>query len=296
MGFCFIIICWFLLVPGRVPGLVSLLFWFSVPSSFPCSFWFRVGFRTCLPTLMAFCSIIICWFLLVPGRVPDLSPYSLAFCSIIICWFLLVPGRVPRLVSLLFWHSVPSSFAGFFWFRVGFRTCLPTLMGFCFIIICWFLLVPGRVPGLVSLLLWVSVPLSFAEFAGSFWFRVGFRTCLPTLWHSVPSSFAGFFWFRVGFRGLSPYSFDILFHRHVRVGFRGWTSWKHDVLLFGIYAGVIFVLLKEMHPAFAEIDLRVSLRGSVAAAFAATGVGGREVSWSQRPGELTTKRPVRMLK
>ena len=74
-------------------------------------------------------------------------------------------------------------------FRVGFRTCLPTLMGFCFFIICWFLLVPGRVPGLVSLLLWVS----------------------------VSSSCAGFFWFRVGFRGLSPYSYGFLFHHHLLV-------------------------------------------------------------------------------
>ena len=153
MDFCFFIICWFLLVPGRVRGFVSLLLWVSVPSSFAGFFWFRVGFRTCFPTLVAFCSVII----------------SL---------FLLVPGRVPGLVSLLLWVSVSSSFAGFFWFRVGFGAYLPTLMGFCFIIICWFLLVPDRVPGLVSLPLWVSVPTSFA---GSFWLRVGFRACLSIL-------------------------------------------------------------------------------------------------------------------
>ena len=33
-----------LLVPGRVPGLASLLLWHFVPSSFPGSFWFQVGF------------------------------------------------------------------------------------------------------------------------------------------------------------------------------------------------------------------------------------------------------------
>ena len=53
-------------------------------------------------------------------------------------------------------------------------------------------LIPCRVPGLVSLL----------------------------FWHSVPSSFPGSFWFGVRLRG--PYSFDILFHHHwFWVGSRG---------------------------------------------------------------------------
>ena len=37
----------------------------------------------------------------------------------------LVPGRVPGLVSLAFWHSVPSSFSGSFWFSAGFRGLSP---------------------------------------------------------------------------------------------------------------------------------------------------------------------------
>ena len=132
MNFCFIIICWFLLVPGRVPGFVSLLLWVFVSSSFAGFFWFRVGFRTCLPTLVAFCSIIICSFLLVPGRVQDLSPYFFCF---LFHHHLLVPsvcGWGSGRVSLLLWHSIPSPCPGSFWFRVGFRTCLPTFFGFLF--------------------------------------------------------------------------------------------------------------------------------------------------------------------
>ena len=103
----------------------------------------------------------------------------MAFCSNLIHHDFLVPSgcRVPGLVSLLFWHSVPSSFPGSFWFWVG--ACLPSLLAFCSIII----------PGLVSLL----------------------------FGHSVPSSFPGSFWFWVGFRGLSPYFCGILFHHHFLV-------------------------------------------------------------------------------
>ena len=135
------------------------------------------------------------------------------FCSIMICWFLLVLAGVPVLVSLLLSSffpqesgSVPSWFAGASWFRLGFRclspffsllsflrkgvlfhhdllvslgsgwgsgACLPSSLffgsgacplsslfflssgkGFCSIImICWFLVVPAGVPVLVSLLL-----------------------------------------------------------------------------------------------------------------------------------------------
>ena len=121
------------LFPGTVPGLVSLVFCHSVPSSFPCSFRFRVGFRI---------------------RFRGLS--LAVFCAIIISCFLLVPATVPGFVSLLFWHSVPSSFPfGSSW---GSGVCLPTFLsfllpgkGFCSIMISWFLLVLDRVPGLVSL-------------------------------------------------------------------------------------------------------------------------------------------------
>ena len=109
-------------VPARVPGLVSLLFCPIIMS------WFRLGFQglspysfgilfhhflvparvpgPCLPTLLASCSIIISGF---PLGFQGLSPYSF---GILFHHHFRVPARVPRLVSLLFWHSVPSSFPG----------------------------------------------------------------------------------------------------------------------------------------------------------------------------------------
>ena len=166
--FCSVIISSFLLVPGRVPGLVFLLLWVSVsssfagfflfwvgvrglspysfgnlfphhllvssasgygsgaclptvPSSFADFFWFRVGFRTDLPILTGFRFIIICWFLLVPGRVPGLVPLLFHH-----------HGHGFGLVSLLFCHSVPLSFAGSFWFLVGFRGLSPYSFGILF--------------------------------------------------------------------------------------------------------------------------------------------------------------------
>ena len=41
-------------------------------------------------------------------------------------------GQGSGLVSLLLWASVSSSFAGFFWFRVGFRGLSPYSYGFLF--------------------------------------------------------------------------------------------------------------------------------------------------------------------
>ena len=40
---------WFHLVPGRVPGLASLVLWLCVPSWFPPSFLFQLGFRGLFP-------------------------------------------------------------------------------------------------------------------------------------------------------------------------------------------------------------------------------------------------------
>ena len=158
------------LVPGRVPGLVSLLFgilfhhhvlvrvgfqglslfWYSVPSSFPGSIWFRVGFRG-----LSSCGILFHHHFLLPSGSGLGSgvclPSLLAFCSIIMSWFHLVLGRVPGLVSLVSWHSVPSSCLGSFWFRVGFRGLSPYSFGILFLII--------------------SV---------SFWFQLGFRSLFLT--------------------------------------------------------------------------------------------------------------------
>ena len=280
-GLCSLMICWLLLVPAGVPVLVSLLL-----SSFrtkvlfhhdllvpPGSGW---GSGACLPSSLfflasgkGFCSIMICWFLLVPAGV-----------SVLVS--LLLSSLVPVLVSLLLSSffpqergSVPSWFAGSSWFRLGFRclspffsllwfrclspffsllsflrkgvlfhhdllappgsgwgssaclpsslffgsgACLPSSLfflssgqGFCYIMICWFLLVPAGVPVLVSLLL-------------SFF--------LPQDRGSVPSWFAGSSWFRLGFRCLSPFlsllSFlrkGVLFHHDLLVPLgSGWGS------------------------------------------------------------------------
>ena len=123
------------LVPARVPGLVSLLFWHPVPSSFPGS---GQGSGASLPTLLASCSIIILWFWL---GFRGLSPYSfgilfhhhfmvparlLGLVSLLFHHHFLVPARVPGLVSLLFWQSVPSSVPGSGW---GCGACSPNSSG-----------------------------------------------------------------------------------------------------------------------------------------------------------------------
>ena len=222
-GLCSLMICWLLLVPAGVPVLVSLLLssFFpqesgSVPSWFAGSSWFRLGFR-CLSPLFSllsflrkkFCSIMICWFLLVLAF-RCLSPFLFFFfssgkrcCSIMVCWFLLVPAQERG--------SVPPWFCG--------------------------LLVPAGVPVLVSFLLPSFFPQERGSvpswFAGSSWFRLGFRCLSPffsLLWFrclspffslltffpqargSVPSWFAGSSLFRLGFQCLSPF-FSLLWLR-----------------------------------------------------------------------------------
>ena len=295
-GFCSIMICWFLLVPARVPVLVSFLLssFFpqergSVPSWFAGSAWFRLGFRCLSPffSLLSFlrAGVLFHHDLLAPsgsgcgsGACLRSSLFFLSsgkgFCSIMICWFLLVPAGVPVLVSFVlsslvpvlvslllssFFRqgrgSVPSWFAGSSCFRLGFRclspffsllwfrclslffsllsflrkgvlfhhdllvplgsgwgsgACLPSSLfflssgkGFCSIMICWFLLVPARVPVLVSFLLSSLAPV-LVSLLRSFSF--------PQDTGSVPSWFAGSSWFRVGFRCLSPF-FSLLWFR-----------------------------------------------------------------------------------
>ena len=213
------------LAPARVPGLVSLLFWNPVPSSFLG----YVGFRGLSPYSLASCSIIISWFRL---RFRGLSPTLLASCSIIISWFrlgfrdlspyssgtlfhhpFLVPARVPGLVAqtALELNGVLNSFkkqfcsTGIFGFRVFY-----SILAFCSIIISLVLLfrvgfqglspqssgilfhlhflVPGRVPGIVSLLFWNPVPSSFLGYVVPA--RVPALVSL-LFWHPVPSSFLG---------------------------------------------------------------------------------------------------------
>ena len=109
---------WFPLVPARDPGFVSRLF-FLLPAK-------------------GFCSILIFWLCLRKFR--GLSPYFSFFC----------PER----------DSVPSGFPVSSWFRLGFRRLSPFFFfvlvkrkGFCFILICWFLLVRVWVQALAYLLL-----------------------------------------------------------------------------------------------------------------------------------------------
>ena len=128
----------------------------SGPSLFAGSFWFRLGFRCLSPlfSLLSFLrkGVLFHHDLLVPsgsgwgsGACLLYSLFFLSsgkgFCSIMICWFLLVPAGVPVLVSLL-----PSSL-------VPVLVSLLLSSWFCSIMICWFLLVLAGVPVLVSLLL-----------------------------------------------------------------------------------------------------------------------------------------------
>ena len=71
---------------------------------FPKQLWSWMGFSI-LPR-NRFCSSIISGFWL---GFRGLSPYSF---GILFHHHFLVPARVPGLVSLLFWHPVPSSFPG----------------------------------------------------------------------------------------------------------------------------------------------------------------------------------------
>ena len=145
-GPCSLMICWLLLIPGFrcLSPFFSLLSFLRkgvlfhhdllVPlgsgwGSGAClasSLFFGSG--ACLPSSLiflssgkGFCSIMICWFLLVPARVPALVSLILSslvsvlvslllsswFCSIMVCWFQLVPAGVPVLVSLLLSSLVP---------------------------------------------------------------------------------------------------------------------------------------------------------------------------------------------
>ena len=148
-------ICWFLVVPAQERG--------PVPSWFAGSSWFRLGFRCLSPffSLLSFLrkGVVFHHDLLVPlgsgwgsGACLPSSlffgsgaclPSSLFFLSsrkgysIMICWFLLVPARVPVLVSLLHSSVVPvlvslllsSWFYSIMicssWFRLGFQCLSP---------------------------------------------------------------------------------------------------------------------------------------------------------------------------
>ena len=201
-----------------------------VPSWFAGSSWFRLGFR-CLSPFFSLLSFLRKGFLfhhdlLVPlgsgwgsGACLLSSLFFLSsgkgFCSIMICWFLLVPAGVAVLVSLLLSSffpqaraSVPSWFTGSSLFGLGIR-CLSPFFSLFFLrkglLFHHDLLVPPS----------------------SGW---GSGACLPSLFFlssgqgSVPSWFAGSSWFRLGFRCLSPF-FSLL--SFLRKGF----LFHHDLLV-----------------------------------------------------------------
>ena len=143
-----------------------------VPSWFAGSSWFRLGFR-CLSPFFSLLSFL---------RKGVLFHHDLLGC----------PGSGWGAGACL-----PSSL--FF----GSGACLPSSLpflssgkGVCSIMICWFLLVPAGVPVLVSLLLPSLVPVLVPLLLSSFF---------PQDRGSVASWFAGSSWFRLGFRCLSPF-------------------------------------------------------------------------------------------
>ena len=175
-------ICWFLLVPAGVLVLVSLL----LSSFFPqeevlfhhdllVPLGSRWGSGACLPSSLfflssgkGFCSIMICWFLLVPAGVP--VRVSLILSSLVpVLVSLLLSSFLPQ-EEVLFHHDLLVPLGS----SLGSGACLPSSLDFlssgkrfCSIMICWFLLVPAGVLVLVSLflssliLVLVSLLLSF---------------------------------------------------------------------------------------------------------------------------------------
>ena len=222
----------------------------------PYSLFFGSG--ACLPSSLfflfsgqGFCSIMICWFLLVPAGVPVLVS-------------LLLSSLVPVLVSLLssFFPqergSAPSWFAGSSWFRLGFRCLSP------FFSLLWFwclspffsllsflrkgvlfhhdLLVPpgsgwGSGACLPSSLFFGSgacLPSLFFLFSGKgFCSFMDFLVPPASRWGSgacLPSSL--FFFFSTGVCQTVPWILNCT-----------WPWWKHALLLFGVYAGVFFLII-----------------------------------------------------
>ena len=188
--------CWFLLVPARVPALVSLSSLFFLFSG------------------KGFCSIMICWLLLVPAQVRVVV--SLLLSSFLSqemefvpswSWFLLVPARVPVNVSLLLSSCFSQEwFRGFSWFGLRFRCLSPFLLS------SFYSSERGSVPS------WCP---------GSFWFRLGFRNgfrCLFPFFSllsflrngvSVPPWFPGSWWFRLWCRCLSLFFFSSFFSQEM---------------------------------------------------------------------------------
>ena len=125
--------------------------------------------------------------------------------------------------GILFHHHVlvpPGS-------RKGCGACLPSVVALCSIMISSFLLVPARVPGLVSLL---------------------FFSFLSQEEDCVPSWFSGSFWFWGRVAGLVSLLFLRVFFQEWGaqwILYCAWTSWKHGLLLLGVYAGVILFLFSS---------------------------------------------------
>ena len=140
------------LVPARVPGFVSLFFWQAMS---PYSFGILFHHHFMVPARVLGLVSPVFWHphpFLVPARVPGLSPTLSASCSIIVSWF----GLGFRAQTSLELNGVLNSFKKQFCST----RLVPGILAFCSIIISSVLLVAGRVPGIVSLVFWHSVPSS----------------------------------------------------------------------------------------------------------------------------------------
>ena len=275
---------WFRLGFGCLPPFFSLFSFFRKGVLFHHDLLVPLGSGwgsgACLPSSLFFGSgacLASSLFFLSSGN---------GFCSIMICWLLLVPSGFPVLVLLLLSSffpqergSVPSWFAGSSWFRLGFGclspffsllsflrkgvlfhhdllvlpgsgwgsgaclpsslffgsgACLPSSLfflssgrGFCSIMICWFLLVPAGDHDLLVLpgSSWGSgACLPYSLFFGS-------GACLPSSLFFLSSGkgfcsimISGSSWFRLGFRCLSCF-FSLL--SFLRKG----VLFHHDLLV-----------------------------------------------------------------
>ena len=116
----------------------------------------------------------------------------------------------------------------------------------------WFHLVPGKVAGLVSPMLWHYAP---SWFPPPFLFQLGFRDLFPYFSFlsqeedCVPSWFSGSFWLRARVPGLVSLLFFRFFLKNGAPNgffYCAWTWRKYGLLLFGVYAGVFFTLKKML--------------------------------------------------
>ena len=211
-----------------------------------------------------------------------------SLCSLMICWFLLVPAGVPVLVSFLLSSffpqervSVPSWFAGSSWFRLGFRCLSPFSLFFLRkgLLFHHDLLVPPS-SGWGSGACLPSSPFFFSGkgFCSIMDFLVhpasgwGSGACLPSSRFVLFSGmgFCSFMDFLVppasgwGSGACLPSSLFFLFSTGVCQTVPWilnctWPWWKHALLLFGVYAGVIYVFISILQTYTYTCDIYIHI-------------------------------------